>query len=63
LPLSIGKLLVGRRAAGDPLIVNSALRLRKARPWCEAVVLGPDGISDFEALHAEAQCGGEAVRL
>jgi ATP-dependent DNA ligase len=36
-----------------PLIVQSALRLRK-RSFViggEAVVLGPDGISDFEALH------------
>jgi bifunctional non-homologous end joining protein LigD len=37
-----------------PLIVQSAPRLRKTSFVIdgEAVVLGPDGISDFEALHA-----------
>src|SRR3954453_11907799 len=36
-----------------PLIVEAALRLRKTSFVIdgEAVVLGPDGISDFNALH------------
>ena len=38
----------------DPLIAQAALRLRKSSfvIYGEAVVLGPDGISDFAALYA-----------
>ncbi|MFL6815952.1 MAG: DNA ligase, partial [Bradyrhizobium sp.] len=46
-----------------PLIVKGALRLRKNSFVIdgEAVVLGPDGISDFEGLHSR-RCN-EEVRL
>jgi bifunctional non-homologous end joining protein LigD len=38
-----------------PLIVQAALRLHKASFVIDgaAVVLGPDGISDFDGLHGE----------
>src|SRR2546423_7555776 len=46
-----------------PLITQAALRLRKSAFVIdgEAVVLGPDGISDFEGLHS-GRCN-EEVRL
>src|SRR5256714_3412944 len=46
-----------------PLIIEAALRLRKTSFVIdgEAVVLGPDGISDFEGLHSR-RCN-EEVRL
>jgi ATP-dependent DNA ligase len=46
-----------------PLIIEAALRLRKTSFVIdgEAVVLGPDGISDFEGLHS-GRCN-EEVRL
>jgi bifunctional non-homologous end joining protein LigD len=46
-----------------PLITQAALRLRKSSFVIdgEAVVLGPDGISDFDGLHS-GRCN-EDVRL